>query len=324
MTTVLRLNMTLPGVDPVRLSAMYSAALDMAEFAEANGFMAVTTDEHHGADDGWMPATLVFTGMLAARTKTIAVSVQALLLPLHDPLRVAEDLAVLDLASNGRVAVTLGLGYRPEEYAAHRKDWSQRGRLMDEAVEALLSAWTGEPFDYHGTRVRVTPVPRTKPHPPVMIGGSARPAARRAARFGLPFAPPASLPDLEAYYLAQCELHGHPGFVVSPPSDLTLVFVAEDPDRAWAEIGHHLLHEATTYADWQTPDIKSSVHSHARTVEDLRAEGLYEILSPRQCRDRAKERGPDALVILHPLCGGMPVEWAWKCLQLYAGAVKDL
>ena len=103
-----------------------------------------------------------------------------------------------------------------------------------------------------------------------------------------------------------------------------MVFVAEDPDRAWAEIGHHLLHEATTYADWQTPDIKSSVHSHARTVEDLRAEGLYEILSTRQCRDRAKERGPDALVILHPLCGGMPVEWAWKCLQLYASAVKDL
>jgi alkanesulfonate monooxygenase SsuD/methylene tetrahydromethanopterin reductase-like flavin-dependent oxidoreductase (luciferase family) len=322
MITVLRLNMTLPGIDPSQLSMMYAAALDMAEFAEANGFAAVTTDEHHGANDGWMPATLVFTGMLAARTRTISVSVQALLLPLHDPLRVAEDLAVLDLASNGRVAVTLGLGYRPEEYEAHRKDWSQRGRLMDEAVDALLSAWTGEPFDYHGTRVRVTPVPRTKPHPHVMIGGSGKPAARRAARFGLPFAPPASLPDLEAYYLEQCELHGHPGIVVSPPSDLTLTFVAEDPDRAWAEIGHHLLHEAVTYADWQTPDIKSSVHSHARTVEDLRTEGLYEILSPQQCRARAKERGADALTVLHPLCGGMPIEWAWNCLHLYADAVK--
>jgi alkanesulfonate monooxygenase SsuD/methylene tetrahydromethanopterin reductase-like flavin-dependent oxidoreductase (luciferase family) len=322
MITVLRLNMTLPGIDPTRLSAMYAAALDMAEFADANGFAAVTTDEHHGADDGWMPATLVFTGMLAARTKSIAVSVQALLLPLHDPLRVAEDLAVLDLASGGRVSVTLGLGYRPEEYAAHRKDWSRRGTLMGEAVAALLSAWKGEPFDYHGARVRVTPVPRTKPHPPVMIGGSARPAARRAARFGLPFAPPASLPDLEAFYLEQCALHGHTGFVVSPPPDLTLTFVADDPDRAWAEIGHHLLHEAVTYADWQTPDIKSSVHSHARTVDDLRAEGLYEILSPEQCRARASERGDAAFTVLHPLCGGMPIEWAWNCVRLYADAVK--
>ena len=115
--------MTLPGLDPERLSAMYAASLDMAAFADAAGFTAVTTDEHHGADDGWMPATLVYTGMLAARTKTIAVAVQALLLPLHDPLRVAEDLAVLDLASGGRVAVTLGVGYRPEEYAAHGKSW---------------------------------------------------------------------------------------------------------------------------------------------------------------------------------------------------------
>ena len=112
------------------------------------------------------------------------------MLPLHDPLRVAEDLAVLDLASGGRVAVTLGVGYRPEEYAAHGKSWADRGTLMDEAVATLLAAWTGEPFDYRGTTVRVTPVPRTKPHPTIMIGGSARPGARRAARFGLPFAPP--------------------------------------------------------------------------------------------------------------------------------------
>ena len=86
VNSVLRLNMTLPGLDPERLSEMYAAALDMAEFADVRGFTAVTTDEHHGADNGWMPATLVFTGMLAARTRSIAVSVQALLLPLHDPL----------------------------------------------------------------------------------------------------------------------------------------------------------------------------------------------------------------------------------------------
>ena len=108
---------------------------------------------------------------------------------------------------------------------------------MDEAVEALLTAWRGEPFEYHGATVKVTPTPRTKPHPPVMIGGSGRPGARRAARFGLPFAPPAHLPELEAYYYEQCEQHGTTGFVVSPPADIALVFVAEDPDRGVGRAG---------------------------------------------------------------------------------------
>ena len=87
VNSVLRLNMTLPGLDPELLATMYAASLDMAAFADSAGFTAVTTDEHHGADDGCMPATLVYTGMLAARTSRIAVAVQALLLPLHDPLQ---------------------------------------------------------------------------------------------------------------------------------------------------------------------------------------------------------------------------------------------
>jgi alkanesulfonate monooxygenase SsuD/methylene tetrahydromethanopterin reductase-like flavin-dependent oxidoreductase (luciferase family) len=319
--TVLRLNMTLPGLDPARHAAMYQAALDMASFADERGFTAVTTDEHHGADDGWMPSTLVFTGMLAARTRRVGVTVQALLLPLHDPVRVAEDLAVLDLASGGRVVTTLGLGYRPEEYAALGRSWADRGRLMDDAVATLLTAWTGEPFSRDGARVRVTPVPHTKPHPPILIGGSARPAARRAARFGLPFAPPASLPELEAYYAEQCAEHGTTPVVISPPPDLALIFVARDPDRAWAELGHHFLHEATTYAGWQTPDIRSSVHSHATTVDELRAEGIYQVLSPAQVRERVAAQGEGALVILHPLCGGLPVDRAWESLRLYADQV---
>ena len=78
MISVLRLNLTQPGLEPEELSARYAAALDMAEFAEANDFTAVTTDEHHGADDGWMPATLVFTGMLVARTKRAAITIYRL------------------------------------------------------------------------------------------------------------------------------------------------------------------------------------------------------------------------------------------------------
>ena len=82
--------------------------------------------------------------------------------------------------------------------------------------------------------------------------------------------------------------------------------------------------EAALYASWQTPDIKSSVHSHATTVDELRAEGIYEILSPEECRRRAKERGDAGLAVLHPLCAGIPIDRGWECLQLYADSLHDV
>jgi alkanesulfonate monooxygenase SsuD/methylene tetrahydromethanopterin reductase-like flavin-dependent oxidoreductase (luciferase family) len=82
--------------------------------------------------------------------------------------------------------VIAGLGYRPYEYAAHGKSWADRGKLMDEVLEVMLKAWAGEPFEYRGTIVRVTPTPYTKPHPMLFVGGASKPAARRAAQLGLP------------------------------------------------------------------------------------------------------------------------------------------
>jgi len=257
---------------------------------------------------------------LAARTQTAAIAIQALLLPLHDPIRVAEDLIVADLVSGGRIGVTCGLGYRPSEYAAHRKDWSRRGAIMDECLATLLQAWRGEPIDRDGQQVKVTPRPLS-PHPPVMVGGNSKASAQRAVRFGLPLSLPARLPELEAYYRDLCEEAGVAPVVVSPAEDLSMIFVAEDPDRAWHELGAHLLHEAATYASWQTPSNRSSVHSRASDVAQLRAEGIYEILSPAQCRERAVERGNEALFALHPLCGGMPLEAGWDCLNLFIDGV---
>ena len=149
--SIARFNMSCPGINPEQVSDTYKAALDIAEYIDRHGFAMATLDEHHGANDGWMTSTLVTAGMLLARTRTMNVALYALLLPLHDPLRVAEDIAVLDLASGGRLSpVVLGLGYRPEEYAMFAKDWSNRGQLFDECVDALLKAWTGEPFEFRG------------------------------------------------------------------------------------------------------------------------------------------------------------------------------
>lgn len=314
MTAILRLNMTLPGVDPKAMSDRYKAALDMATAVDEAGFLAVTLDEHHGAPDGWLPAPMMLAGMIAARTSRVLIDLRALLLPLHDPIRVAEDLIVVDLVSGGRLMVTVGLGYRPEEYAAHRKSWPDRGALMDETLSELVTAWRGDTLDRDGTTVAVTPHPLTA-RPPLMVGGSGKPAARRAARFDLPFAPPAKLPDLEAYYREQCAERGVTPVVVSPPADVSLVFVATDPERAWAELGKHFLHEATTYAGWQSPAQHSAVHSTATSVDELRAEGIYQILTPADARARDGDR--HHAVVLHPLCGGMPLDAAWECVRLF-------
>jgi alkanesulfonate monooxygenase SsuD/methylene tetrahydromethanopterin reductase-like flavin-dependent oxidoreductase (luciferase family) len=316
-----RFNLILPGLDPKVHSEMYRAFLDMAAYADQNGFTAITLEEHHGAENGWSPAPLLMAGMVLSRTSSVNVTIAALLAPLHDPLRIAEDIAVLDLVAPGRLMVILGAGYRPSEYAAHQKDWEGRGRLMDEAVDTLLKGWTGEPFEYHGTTVRVTPRPVTQPHPMVLVGGTSKAAARRAARFGVPFFPAAHLPDLEAYYYAQCAEHGTSGFCMMPGQETAMLHVATDPDKAWAEIGQHFLHEAMTYASWQTPDIRSAMHSHATTVEELRAEGIYKILTPDECVEQARAQGELAGFNLHPLCGGMPIDKGWESLHLYVESV---
>jgi alkanesulfonate monooxygenase SsuD/methylene tetrahydromethanopterin reductase-like flavin-dependent oxidoreductase (luciferase family) len=320
-TSMARFNFVQPELDRVETSARYRAALDMATTMDDAGFAMISLEEHHGADNGWSPTPMLTAGMILARTKNLGVSISALLVPLHDPLRVAEDIAVIDLASGGRLTTIAGLGYRPEEYVAHRKDWDRRGQLFDEAIEAILAAWTGEPFEYHGSTVRVTPQPLTQPHPLLLLGGTSKVSARRAARFGLPFFPAANLPELEAYYYERCAVEGTQGFCIMPPTDISMLFVAEDPDKAWSELGHHFLHEAQTYASWQTPDIRSSVHSHAKTTEDLRREGLYQILSPSECVERAARQGDAATFSLHPLCGGMPIERGWECVELFVDAV---
>ncbi|MER7566623.1 LLM class flavin-dependent oxidoreductase [Streptomyces sp. NPDC097941] len=314
--TVVRFNLVEPGATPASLSARYRAALDMAAYADEHGITTVQTEEHHGVDNNWLPSPFAFAGAVFGATRTIAVTVSAVIGPLHDPLRLAEEIAVLDLLSGGRLVTVVGIGYRPEEYALFDVEWRRRGRLQDELLETLLKAWTGEEFEYRGRTVRVTPRPFTDPHPLLLVGGSSKAAARRAARLGLPFFPSAHLPELEAYYKERLVEYGTEGWTMMPTAETPLLHIAENPDEAWARHGEHFLHEARTYASWQSGDIRSAVRSAATSVDELRAEGVYRILTPEEC----VEQGLDNLV-LHPLAGGMPVEEGWRSLRLFAERV---
>ncbi|WP_405470064.1 LLM class flavin-dependent oxidoreductase [Streptomyces canus] len=314
--TVVRFNLVEPGATPASLSARYRAALDMAGYADEHGITTVQTEEHHGVDNNWLPSPFAFAGAVFGATRRIAVTVSAVIGPLHDPLRLAEEIAVLDLLSGGRLVTVAGIGYRPEEYALFDVEWRRRGRLQDELLETLLKAWTGEEFEYRGRTVRITPRPFTDPHPLLLVGGSSKAAARRAARLGLPFFPSAHLPELEAYYKERLVEYGTEGWTMMPTAETPLLHIAENPDEAWARHGEHFLHEARTYASWQSGDIRSAVRSAAASVEELRAEGVYRILTPDEC----VEQGLDNLV-LHPLAGGMPVEEGWRSLRLFAQRV---
>lgn len=333
--TVVRFSLVEPGATPASLGARYRTAVEMAVYADARGITTVQTEEHHGVANNWLPSPFAFAGAVFGATQgnsaersasltgggretggRIAVTVSAAIGPLHDPLRLAEDIAVLDLLSGGRLVTVAGLGYRPEEYAIFGVDWSRRGRLQDELLETLLMAWTGEEFRYRGRTVRVTPRPCTQPHPLLLVGGSSKAAARRAARLGLPFFPSAHLPELEAYYKERLAEYGTEGWTMMPAAGIPLLHIAEDPDRAWAHYGEHFLHEARTYASWQSGDIRSAVRSAAATVDELRAEGVYRILTPDGC----VALGLDTYV-LHPLSGGMPLDEGWRSLHLFAEQV---
>ncbi|MEV6396490.1 LLM class flavin-dependent oxidoreductase [Streptomyces sp. NPDC051907] len=309
--TVARFNLVEPDATPENLAARYRAALEMAAYADDRGVDTVQTEEHHGAGNNWLPSPFVFAGAVLGSTRRISVTVSAIIGPLYDPLRLAEDIAVLDLIGRGRLVTVAGIGYRPEEYEQQGVEWRRRGRIQDELLETLLKAWTGEPFAYRGRTVRVTPAPYTRPHPLLLVGGSSRAAARRAARLGLPFFPSAHLPELEAYYREQLAEYGTEGWTMMPAEVTPLLHLSQDPDRAWAEYGGHFLHEARTYASWQSADIRSAVRSKATTVEELREEGVYRIVTPDECVALGSES-----LVLHPLCGGMPVDEGWRSLQL--------
>ena len=186
--TSLKFDMRAPAFAPPP-QELYAAALDMAEFADGIGIGAINAMEHHGFEDGYLPTPFVMGGALAARTKRCRITLGAVVLPLHDPVKVAEQIAVVDLLSNGRLDVIFGAGYVAAEFAMFGRSMKDRGRLLDEGIDIILRALHGERF-HHGTReVFVRPLPVQKPEDILIVGGGVEASARRAARFGLGFGP---------------------------------------------------------------------------------------------------------------------------------------
>jgi len=303
------------------MADLYSAALDMSEWAEQHGALNVMFSEHHASPDGYLPSPMVLAAAAAARTTDLAINLGALLALMYDPVKLAEDMSVLDHLSRGRVSYTIGLGYRPREYEMFGVDPSKRGALMDEHLEVLRRALSGEEFNWRDRPVQVTPAPFTPGGPSIAYGGGSPAAARRAARNGLVFLPQLSDPKLaEIYDEAAVATGNPPGMCLAPASGLpTTVFISRDPDRAWATIGPHMLHDARAYADW-IPVASTASSSRAASVDELRAEnGAYRIVTPAGARELIAEFG---VLVMQPLCGGLDPSIAWESLRLLATEVN--
>jgi alkanesulfonate monooxygenase SsuD/methylene tetrahydromethanopterin reductase-like flavin-dependent oxidoreductase (luciferase family) len=310
-----RFDMRNPEFTGRETAPLYSTAVDMAAYADEHGAMMAVLSEHHAAADGHLASPLVFASAISARTTNIPIVVAALLVPLHDPVRLAEDMVAVDLISGGRVSYVAGLGYRPEEFDMFGFDISERGRRMDECLEALQAAFTGEPFEYAGRQAHVTPAPLTEGGPNLFYGGGSKAAAHRAAKFGLGFFPQSSDHDLETLYVEECGRLGiEPGTVVIPtPGSPTSVFVSDDVDATWEAVGPNFLAEAMTHAEWMGDD-SSAASSHATTIEALRAEnGAFRVVDPAGAVDLIHEHG---VLQLHPLCGGADPDIGWESLRL--------
>ncbi|MFO1062136.1 MAG: LLM class flavin-dependent oxidoreductase [Dongiaceae bacterium] len=169
--------------------ALYAAILDQVAWLDGLGLDLVWFTEHHFVDDGYLPSWIPVAAAMAARTRRVRFSCDVCLLPFNHPVRLAEDLAVLDNLSGGRVEIGVGMGYAPHEFKGFGLPVSRRVSLTDEGLEVLRRAFTGESFSFAGKRytfenVKITPGYVQPGGPPLWVAAMSEAGAQRAARFG--------------------------------------------------------------------------------------------------------------------------------------------
>lgn len=301
-------------------SQLYRTAIEQSVWADRLGFTQVFLGEHHGSENGYCPSPMILAAAILGATERIVAHCSALVVTMHDPLRLAEDLAVLDILSNGRIWLTAGMGYRPHEFEMFGKDISKRLGIMNETLAVLKQAWTGEPFAYRGHEVRVTPVPATPGGPKIYMGGSTDKSAIRAAKGGYQYFP--GHPDLFKLYEAERAAAGfRPPEQLRPPT-ASFTYVSDDPDRDWPILAPHIAFATNTYAQWALErGTGATRYRAADSLDAVKSMPNIKVLTPDQCFDYICELGPDAAINFHALFGGIDPEMSWRSLRLFESSV---
>ncbi|MGE0305476.1 MAG: LLM class flavin-dependent oxidoreductase [Acidimicrobiia bacterium] len=313
---IIRYDLRVPPGVSLTHGEQYKVALEMAKWGDERGFAMVALSEHHDTDDGFMHSPLTLAAAILGGTKNIACNISALLVPLHDPIRIAEEIATIELFAPGRLSVVAGLGYRPSEFDMFDKDLKTRAKDLEDAVELMLAAWKGGEVTYRGRRVRVSPAPATTPN--LLMGGSVPAAAKRAARLRLPYCPALYDQELIDIYLAEAKAVGFENPYPAVGQGPGLVMVTNDPEAFWAKWGSQLLYDANVYESWQGPEHKSSWRTKATTVDDLKASPNYAVVTPDECVALVRKNGS---AVTHPLVAGVGPAVGWESLELIASKV---
>jgi alkanesulfonate monooxygenase SsuD/methylene tetrahydromethanopterin reductase-like flavin-dependent oxidoreductase (luciferase family) len=270
-----------PPPSALSFEALYRANLDQIAWAESLGFDSVWLTEHHFVDDGYTPSPLVIAAAIGQRTQRMRIGTNLMLLPLADPVRLAEDAAALAILTDGRFDLGVGLGYRQLEFDYFGRKLAHRPSLMEEGVAILRQAWSGEPVRIHGKRftidgLRVSPRPSRSPR--IFMGGMAEPAIARAARIGDGFLSTGGI--------------GHDVYVkalagAGKPSDAGAIcaghwaIVAPDPEREAAKLAGPVLYQTNTYIEWGAFGPPDQVPRFSDARAAIR-EGLYELWDAEQ------------------------------------------
>jgi len=314
---------------------LYAEMLTEIETADQMGFDSAWLTEHHFLEDGYCPSILLTAAAIAARTKKIRIGTGVLLIPLHDPIRVAEDAAVVDLISNGRLILGLGLGYRSEEYDGFGRELKERKGRIEESLEIFSKAWTGGAFSMEGKYYKVnnhsiTPKPVQQPIP-IWIGAFSEPAIKRAARIGAPlFVPAIGVIPIIKYLFDM-----HSNFLKEfgrNPDDFEKPLVREmyisnkNADDTWEDIKEHVTYTAKGYASWG-----SMVDTEGNLLCDPTDPILYDIArkqsiigTPGECIEQIKEY-QDNLPVDNMICRfkfpGISHDEAMRSMKLFVEKV---
>lgn len=296
---------------------LVKAALDQVAWADELGFDVVGLGEHHCSDDGYNPSPLPLACAMAARSSRIKLRTSVLLAPLYDPIKLAEDAAMTQVISNGRLLLGIGAGYRPVEFESFNRQLDDRWRAMGDICEFLRRAWTGEPFEWEGRTCIVTPRPEPFA-PPILLGGSSAAAARRAAHIADDWFPPLD-PRLWQPYRDECIKLGKPDPGDYPNQGPIFLWISKDPDRAWEKLLPHVQHQLQSYAEWTEEAFGKPAGPYAgqMTAETIRQSAAYQVLTPEEALALAEALGDHSVLYLNPLLAGIDPDYSWQMLKLY-------
>lgn len=297
-------------------SDLYAAALDMCEWADDLGFNAVTLGEHHASDDGYLPSPVPMCAAIAARTQRVKIRPNVLLAPLYEPVKLAEDLAVVQHLSNNRLQVVIGAGYRPFEFQMFGTRREDRKARYLETFEVLRTAWREDTFEYKGRQVRVMPKPEQAP--PLLLGGAHPAVARRAAHIADGFFPPNG-ENWSVYREERLQLgkpDPGPRFHALGP---IYTHVTDDVEGDWQTVLPHASHCVESYTAWTVEAYGKASGPFAAGVDpnDLRSSGVYQVVTPEQAVAMIDRLDDATTYILTPLLGGIDPAFAWRGLKRF-------